>query len=288
MRTAAIRPSAAQLAAKEKASAGWREEQQALRAFEGLEVTGTQQSPTLGKLVCIGSGSFGMGSSADEVGRGDDETLHRVTLTKGFCVMETEVTQGMYKAAAREDKRPSHFKRCGKDCPVERVSWLDAVEYANEVSSLEGLSAAYEISGDTVRLVEGATGYRLLTEAEWEAAARGRESHVYSGSSTEDSVAWTWLNSGGYPHPVKGLSANRYGLYDMTGNVGEWTWDWYAEPVGSGVQADPHGPVSGAKRVVRGGNWSDTAEYARVASRSRSSPSSRFNGLGFRLAKTAD
>ena len=286
VRTAPIRPSAAQLAAKEKAA--WGEEHQVLSAFEGLEVTGTQQSATLGKLVCIGPGSFGMGSSADEVGRGDDETLHRVTLTKGFCVMETEVTQGMYKAAAREEKKPSWFKMCGRNCPVEYVSWLDAVVYANEVSSLEGLSAAYEMSGDTVRLVEGATGYRLLTEAEWEAAARGRESHVYSGSSTEDSVAWTRWNSGGHPQRVKGLSANGYGLYDMTGNVGEWTWDWYAESYGSDVQTDPHGPVSGSKRVFRGGGWSDFPADARVATRSWSTASDHISRVGFRLARTAD
>jgi formylglycine-generating enzyme required for sulfatase activity len=275
-------------AAKEEAEAARRAELEALRRFEGLEVTGTQESPTLGKLVCIGPGSFGMGSPASEAGRGDDETQHRVSLSKGFCVMETEVTQGMYAAAARREKKPSGFGVCGENCPVEKVSWLDAVSYANRVSKKEGLSAAYEISGDTVRLVEGSTGYRLLTEAEWEAAARGRELHVYSGSSSADSVGWTSSNDGSKTHPVKQLSPNGYGLYDMTGNVWEWTWDWYAESYGSGVQTDPHGPVSGSRRVYRGGGWSDPPASARVAFRLRFPPSLRNDDLGFRLARTAD
>ena len=231
-----------------------------------------------------------MGSPLAEGGRGADEELHRVALTRGFCVMETEVTQAMYKAGAPKDadKEPSQFGECGENCPVEKVSWLDAVSYANRVSKKEGLSAAYEISGDTVRLVEGSSGYRLLTEAEWEAAARGRELHVYSGSSSADSVGWTSSNSGSKSHPVKQLSANGYGLYDMTGNVSEWTWDCYAGSYGSGVQTDPHGPVSGSRRVLRGGSWRYTPASARVAFRSWSAPSLRYDYFGFRLARTAE
>ena len=138
-----------------------------------------------------------------------------------------------------------------------------------------------------MRLVEGATGYRLLTEAEWEAAARGREGFVYAGSGTLGSVAWTKANSGRHPHPVKGLSPNGYGLYDMSGNVWEWTWDWYAESYGSGLQTDPHGPASGSRRVLRGGSWYYSPAFARVAYRLWTPPSYRNFNLGFRLARPA-
>ena len=225
-----------------------------------------------------------MGSPASEVDRGSDEQQHRVQLTKGFCVMETEVTQGMWESLGMKNR--SKFKKCGSSCPVEMVSWLDAVKYANAVSEREGLTAVYQVQGDSVSEVSGASGYRLLTEAEWEAAARGREGFVYAGSDDLSAVGWTAANSGKKTHPVKGLSPNGYGLYDMSGNVWEWTWDWYAESYGGGVQTDPHGPVSGSFRVMRGGSWDLTPAYARVANRIWNNPFRRSN-FGFRLARTA-
>jgi formylglycine-generating enzyme required for sulfatase activity len=206
-----------------------------------------------------------MGSPPSESGRGDDEVQHRVTLTQGFWMMEHEVTQGEWSAVMGSN--PSSFSSCGASCPVEQVSWEDAVAFAKKVSAREGVS------------------YRLPTEAEWEFAARGGASHVYAGSGELGDVGWYTENSGGETHAVCGKSRNGYGLCDMTGNVWEWVGDWYgAYPTGS--VTDPTGAAAGSFRVYRGGGWYFTARFARVASRGRFAPSLRFGFLGFRLVRS--
>ena len=117
------------------------------------------------------SRSFMMGSPESEPGRYEDEKQHRVTITRPFWLQTTEVTQGQWEAVMGGN--PSIFKSCGRDCPVEQVSWLDAVKYCNAVSKQEGLQPAYRISGESVTWDRNANGYRLPTEAEWEYAARG-------------------------------------------------------------------------------------------------------------------
>jgi sulfatase modifying factor 1 len=132
----------------------------------------------------------------------------------------------------------------------------------------------------------GCLGYRLLTESEWEVAARGGSDANYSGGDALDAVGWHEENSGLKTYPVGQKQPNGYGLYDMSGNVWEWTWDWHGEyPTGSA--ADPT-PASGANRVYRGGSWSSIPRNTRV-SRRASSPSGRCSdGLGVRLVRTAD
>jgi formylglycine-generating enzyme required for sulfatase activity len=125
----------------------------------------------------------------------------------------------------------------------------------------------------------------LPTEAEWEYAARGGESYTYSGSETAGDVAWTYENSGFTTHPVAGKAANALGLYDMSGNVWEWTNDWY-DAYASGAAVDPVGAASGPLRVYRGGSWGNTADYARAARRSGDVPDNRDDYLGLRLSRT--
>jgi formylglycine-generating enzyme required for sulfatase activity len=133
--------------------------------------------------------------------------------------------------------------------------------------------------------VYACAGYRLPTEAEWEYAARGGESYTYSGSETVGDVAWTSENSGSTTHPVAGKAANAFDLYDMSGNVWEWTHDWYAV-YASDAAVDPVGATSGSYRVARGGSWRYDPSGARVAIRYDDVPSNRSSELGFRLARS--
>jgi sulfatase modifying factor 1 len=244
----------------------------------------TQLGDTSGyEMVLVPSGTFTMGSSEG----GGDETPHEVTISRSFWVGKTEVTQGLYKQVRGEN--PSGFSSCGDSCPVEQVSWFDAVTFANKLSELEGLEACYVISGESVSWPRGLScmGYRLPTEAEWEYAAGAGQSTTYAGSNELDEVGWYGDNSGMKTHPVAQKRANAWGLYDMSGNVWEWTWDWYdSSYYQSSSNVDPVGPNGGSSRVGRGGGWGSVASYARVADRNVSAPSRRDDSLGFRLSRS--
>ena len=187
--------------------------------------------------------------------------------------------------------------------PVEQVSWYDAIVYCNLLSIKEGLTPCYTIKGSTDPAAWGtsptstsaedyadwesvtcnfnANGYRLPTDAEWEYAARGGQTGItdgsweyeYSGSNTADDVAWYWDNSDSKTHEVGKKQANALGLYDMSGNVYEWCWDWYGSGSGypSGTE-DPAGPDTGRHRVKRGGSWNYGASDCAVSGRSYSVP----------------
>jgi formylglycine-generating enzyme required for sulfatase activity len=190
----------------------------------------------------------------------------------------TEVTQGEWQAVMGSN--PSHFKNCGANCPVEQVSWDDAVGYANALSRREGLPECY--AGSTFTGLT-CTGYRLPTEAEWEYAARaGTTTATHADRGT---VAWFSENSGSETHPVGQKQPNAWGLYDMLGNVWEWTSGWY-DRYPSGPVADPTGTGAGLNRVYRGGSWRLNARYARAAYRDNDRPVNRSNALGFRLVRT--
>jgi formylglycine-generating enzyme required for sulfatase activity len=185
---------------------------------------------------------------------------------------------------------PSWSSNCGLGCPVETVSWFDAVAFANKLSDSEGLEPCYVIRGETVTWPKGTRclGYRLPTESEWEVAARGGVDSLYAGGSSASLVGWTSENSDNQTHAVGQKAANGYGLYDMSGNVWEWTWDWYDESTYSiGAEADPTGPASGSIRVYRGGGWNVDPQYARVAIRGGDDPGRRDYYLGVRLLRTA-
>ncbi len=220
----------------------------------------------------------------------DHERSHEVKLTRSVLVGETEVTQALY--AALMGANPAEFQTCGLNCPVENISWYDAVALANALSSQEGLEPCYVISGESVSWPSGpgCLGYRLPTESEWEVAARGGADTMYSGGDALDAVGWYNENSrvgnGFSPRPVGQKLANGYGLYDMSGNVGEWTWDWHGV-YPSGVPADPVGPASGFLRVCRGGSFGSPPLNAEVAARSDGKPGDRMSNRGVRLVRTA-
>ena len=232
-------------------------------------------------FVLVEGGTFRMGNAS---GGNDEKPVHSVTVSS-FYMCDHEVTQAEYKAVMGTN--PSSFS--GNNKPVEQVSWYDAIEYCNALSKKEGLKACYTKSGNTYTCDWSANGYRLPTEAEWEYAARGgskAKGYTYSGGNTAVSVAWTKDNSGNTTHDVKTKNANELGLYDMSGNVSEWVWDWYGN-YGSTSQTNPRGSSSGSYRGRRGGSWGDTASNATVSYRDGNSPNRTANTRGFRVARSA-
>jgi formylglycine-generating enzyme required for sulfatase activity len=243
------------------------------------------------KLKLIPSGSFLMGATPDDTSAFDDEKpQHKVTITRPFYLGVYEVTQYEYKQVM--DDNPSHFKD-SELLPVEQVSWLDAVRFCNKLSEREGRRPYYKIEDETVTIL-GGNGYRLPTEAEWEYACRAPKDpgdatkHPFGSDESElANYAWFDGNSDKKTHPVGQKRPNRWGLYDMQGNVYEWCQDVYSEVAYRfSRDADPLGPAAAgaSHRVFRGGSWNYGPWYCRPASRYRLTPDYRNDSLGFRVA----
>ncbi|ETR65674.1 MAG: sulfatase modifying factor 1 precursor, partial [Candidatus Magnetoglobus multicellularis str. Araruama] len=256
-------------------------------------MTGTFTNRLGMTFVLIKAGRFMMGSPSNEPGRVDDETQHEVILTKDFYMQITEVTQGQWEAVMGNN--PSRFKECGKNCPVEKVTWNDVQKFIKKINQMR----------------DGQ--YRLPTETEWEYAARAGSTSAFTNGGIsqtncgEDSnlikMGWYCGNScvsynNGYnrcslcintceagTHPVAKKMPNAWGLYDMHGNVWEWCSDWYGDYLSRKV-TDSTGPSSGSFRVLRGGSWSDDVLDNRSAKRSHNVPNWSFRDLGLRLLRT--
>ncbi len=278
--------------------------------------------------VLIEPGTFMMGSPEDEPNRTPDERLHEVTLTRAFFIGTTPVTQEQWQKLVGNNPSGFHpdntaWEGRGSevclDCPVERVSWWDAVAYANLLSVEEGLDECYTLidcsgepgqglgcSGIEVNADDGnpylCEGYRLPTEAESEYAQRAGTTTAYhtgpeEGETQEDAMdraGWHRGNSADGPapgsdwrtQPVGLLEPNDWGVYDMHGNVVEMVWDYYGQfPEGQVV--DPLGPEVGEHRVRRGGSWLSLAHDCRAARRRGGrGPAFTIDRMGFRLART--
>jgi formylglycine-generating enzyme required for sulfatase activity len=214
----------------------------------------------------IPAGTFMMGSTeSDTVSRNNEYPQHQVTITKPMLVLRTPVTQKQWQAVMGNNL--ASF--IGEKRPVEFVSWDKAVEFCGVLSGAAGL---YDDDA-----------YRLLTEAEWEYACRAGTTTSRYGPINE--VAWYKDNSGGRTHPVGQKLPNAWNLYDMLGNVWEWTNDWLGN-YEANPQIDPKGPSIGKSRVVRGGSWFDDAIFDRAASRYGDYQYYRDFNLGFRICRT--
>ncbi|MBI5844728.1 MAG: formylglycine-generating enzyme family protein [Deltaproteobacteria bacterium] len=227
------------------------------------------------EFVKLPPGTFTMGSSTEDEDRQGGETLHEVTLTKGFFLQVTEVTQGQWLQVMQTF--PSSFTTCGYECPVENISWFLMQEFIDRLNSM-----------DTSKK------YRLPTEAEWEYAARAGTKTAFAYGDCLDTRLANF--DGRYPvkdcHrgiylqrtvPVRTYPPNAWGLHEMHGNVAEACQDWYDELPEAPVK-DPEGAETGIRRVFRGGSWSNDAKYCRSATRGKYEPDSPSQLRGFRLA----
>jgi formylglycine-generating enzyme required for sulfatase activity len=245
-----------------------------------------KKDPRTNILVPIKGGSFRMG---DTFGGGspNEKPVFEVRLSD-FFIGKYEVTFIEYDAFCKATgKEKINDQGWGRDSrPVIKVNWIDAVEYCNWRSKEEGFRPAYTISGNSVNCDWTANGYRLPTEAEWEYAARGGQASrgtKYSGSSDLDTIAvYAWKPSK-MTQTVGTKEANELELYDMTGNVKEWCWDWYGD-YSKGAKIDPRGPASGSQHVARGGSWTSYDTFCTVSYRESGNTGFYYNG--FRLVRS--
>jgi formylglycine-generating enzyme required for sulfatase activity len=272
-------------------------------------------------MVLVNGGTFQMGNPGNPRRR-DSSILdiewprHEVTL-RDFYIGKYEITQGQYFEVTGM-KPSSHLKSSDDDSPdgwmklpVESISWYDALVFCNKLSIKEKLRPVYSINGnmnpddwgeppsrrsvewDAVSMDVRANGYRLPTEAEGEYAARGgaeSKGFEYAGATSDNAAKVAWYSVvvkgmvTGTIHEIGKKQPNELGLYDMSGNVMEWCWDWL-DTYPADPQDNPIGPPKGLYRVIRGGGWSIRINYSRVYYRHNNQPHYQGINLGLRLAK---
>jgi len=228
-----------------------------------------------------------MGSRPDEPYKKDDETRHKVHITKPFWMSKYEITNGQFEAFTvatqyvtepQQTDSPTTWidlknnpevEQPWHDLGVVRITWNDAVAFAKWVS---------ESTGET---------FALPTEAQWEYACRSGSTGMYYFGNSEEQLgdyAWFSPNSNWHTHVVGGRQPNAWGLYDMLGNTWEWCADWYGETYyASSSKEDPMGPQTGDRRVFRGGGWAGNPEHLRAAFRNWSTPDFQNDDVGFRV-----
>jgi len=277
---------------------------------------------TIIDMVFVEGGAFQMGDSiyrkeltkdSCDIER-DEKHVHTVTLDD-FYIGKYEVTLTEWIQVMGTEPDNPKFLRCD-NCPIYGLNWYDAISFCNKLSEMHGLNNYYDIittekdlnnkgNLDTIKWLveinEGANGYRLPTEAEWEYAARGgvkRMNTIFAGSDNADEVAWYRVEA---LKPVGEKKANELGLHDMSGNIAEWCYDWWEKNYYSTSEnINPLGPVQGSHRVIRGGAWltSSSADTCRmgpevdlrnltVFTRFHTTPNHNAFTLGFRIAKNA-
>jgi len=212
------------------------------------------------ELIVVPAGSYQMGSDAPA----NAAPVHVVRVAS-FAIGKFEVSQGEWKALMGTN--PSKGAACGTACPVENVNWFDAQEYVKRLSTKTGKH------------------YRLPTEAEWEYACRAGVHQDWCGSDEPAKVAW-FGDEYGTSHKVGQKQANAWGLFDMSGNVWEWTQDCnHASYIGAPPDGSAWDEPECASRILRGGSWQSGPQYSRASLRFGFSPQFRAGDFGFRVVR---
>ncbi len=223
-------------------------------------------------------------------------------ITNGYCFANVGCEGAYwYSVGVNPTNRKYH--------PVTAINWRDCIVWCNAYSEIMGLTPVYKLGDDVLKDSRddngsncdkvtcdwSANGYRLPTEGEWQFAASngGNTPSTYASGATDDynnadaceEVAWYNANSGYDTNPVGGKTANDLGLYDMSGNVREWCWDWYKSFYPYGPETDYRGAASGSYRVSRGGSWNGSAKALQVGCRSNINPDVESSSIGFRLVR---
>jgi formylglycine-generating enzyme required for sulfatase activity len=215
-------------------------------------------------MVLIAPGSFHMGSNN---GNENEKPVHEVRISYAFEISKTEITQAQWESVMNEN--PSFFSQCGDNCPVENVSWQDAIRFIKFLNIKTGKE------------------YRLPTEAEWEYACQAGGNNEYCGGNDVHKVGWYYLDSGAKTKLAGRKFPNAWGLHDMSGNVWEWTQDcWNDSYNGAPADGSAWGTGNCALHVLRGGSWANNAPLMRAADRGFSDASTRNYDIGIRIART--
>lgn len=223
------------------------------------------------RMVFVKGASFDMGGTPEQgIFAAFDEKPAINVMLGDFYIGETVVTQQLWEAVMGSN--PSHF--VGESLPVERVSWDECQKFIDKLNVMTNCK------------------FRFPTEAEWEYAARGgmaSQKNKYAGATDGNfsDFVWSKENSSGCTHEVMTKKPNELGLYDMNGNISEWCEDWYFNSYANGdSKINPHGPVSGANKVYRGGSWDDKKINCRISKRFNMNPIYKNKLVGLRLAAT--
>jgi formylglycine-generating enzyme required for sulfatase activity len=233
-------------------------------------------------MVLVPADTLVMGSIAPEA---DDDEFPLVTLKlASFYISPREITQEEWLMVFPTN--PSLNK--DKDYPVDNVSFYDVIDFCNAKSIKDGFRACYDYYDTEVVCNFEADGYRLPTEAEWELAAKAgkqRDFSIYSGGNNAEELGWHNGNSGAQSHPGGKKKANSLGLYDLSGNLYEWVWNWYA-PYSYRINDIYKGAETGTDKVIRGGSWYHPPSEMRVTNRSFAKPYTKSSFIGFRVVRS--
>ena len=257
------------------------------REYRAFELVAFGAESTEHSMIFIPGGDFLMGIPQPMIGEKFEKPQHPVRIEHSFLMDATLVTQQLYKAVMGDN--PSESSR-GLYYPVENVSWFDAVRFCNALSEQEFLEPVYSFSGKKVSVNWQASGYRLPTEAEWEYVASAGTENTFSGSDNAEDVAWFANNAHEHTRYVCSKDPNEWGLFDMTGNVWEWVWDWFSEDAyasreETGPNDNPTGPEVGFRKVNKGGSFQSTVDKLLIQKREFFHPDYRFDDLGFRVMR---